>query len=345
MNIVLDAMGGDHAPAVTVEGAVQAARSLGVTVTLVGREADIRRELARHATAGLDLAIVNASEVIEMDEHPALAARSKTDSSMVVGMQLVRDGAGDAFVSAGHTGGVLAAALYRLRRIKGPTGTKTKVQRPALSTIFPTRNGHCFLLDIGANPDVKPIYLYQFAIMGAVYVEHVLGVANPRIGLVSNGEEAGKGSQLVQEAFELLAASDLNFIGNVEGKDIPRGLADVVVTDGFTGNVIIKLSEGIAGLLMEIIEAEIRQRPLAMAGALLSKGALSAVKSRLDYRRYAGGALLGVNGVVIIGHGRSDAVAIARAIEVAQQAVEQDIVEVIRANIGAATLEAPGRPA
>lgn len=343
MNIVLDAMGGDHAPAVTVEGAVQAARSLGGTVTLVGREAEIRGQLAKYDTAGLNLEIVHASEVIEMDEHPALAARSKADSSMVVGMQLIRDGAGDAFVSVGNTGGVLAAALYQLGRIKGPPGTKTKVKRPALSTIFPTRTGHCFLLDIGANPDVKPDYLYQFALMGAVYTERVLGVANPRIGLVSNGEEAGKGSQLVQEAFELLEASDLNFIGNLEGKDIPRGLADVVVTDGFTGNVIIKLSEGVAGLLMEIIEEEIRQRPLAMAGALLSRGAFSAVKGRLDYRQYGGGALLGVDGIVVIGHGRSDAVAITKAIEVAQRAVEQDIVEIIRASIGSAALEAPGR--
>lgn len=345
MNIVLDAMGGDHAPAVTVEGAVHAARSLDGTITLVGREAAIRDELRKYDTAGLDLQIVHASEVIEMDEHPALVTRSKRDSSMMVGMQLLREGVGDAFVSAGNTGGVLAAALYRLGRIKGPPGTNTKVQRPALSTIFPTRTGHCFLLDVGANADVRPDYLYQFALMGAVYAERVLSVANPRVALVSNGEEAGKGSQIVQEAFELLEASDLNFIGNVEGKDIPRGLADVVVTDGFTGNVIIKLSEGVAGLLMEIIEEEIRQRPLALAGALLSKGAFSAVKRRLDYRQYGGGALLGVDGVVVIGHGRSDAVAIVKAIEVAQRAVERDIVAIIRASIGSAALETPGRPA
>ncbi len=332
MKIVLDAMGGDYAPAVTVQGAVQAARSLGITVVLVGKEEVIRPELAKYETVGLDLPVVHASEVIEMDEHPAAAVRAKKDSSMVVGMQLVREGKADAFVSAGNTGGVLAAALFHLGRIRG-------VQRPALSTIFPTRTGHCFLLDIGANADVKPLYLYQFAIMGAVYAERVLGFERPRVGLVSNGEEPGKGNHLVQEAYALLSQSDLNFVGNVEGKDIPRGLADVVVTDGFTGNVIIKLSEGVAGLLVEIIEEEIRRRPLAMLGALLARGAFRAVRVRMDYRKYGGGALLGVNGVVIIGHGRSDAVAIERAIEVAHQAVQQKVVEVIQSGIEVTTPE------
>ena len=326
MKIILDAMGGDHAPAVTVEGAVRAARSLGNTIILVGQEDVVNRELARHDTTGLDLPIVHASEVIEMDEHPAGAVRSKKDSSVVVGMQLLRRGEADAFVSAGNTGGVLAAALFHLGRIKG-------VKRPALSTVFPTRTGYCFILDIGANADVKPAYLQQFAIMGAAYAERVLGFENQRVGLVSNGEEPGKGSQLVQEAFELLAHSDLNFVGNVEGKDIPRGIADVVVTDGFTGNVIIKLSEGVAGLMMETIEEEIRRRPLAIAGAVLAKGAFGAVKGRLDYRKYGGGALLGVDGVVIVGHGRSDATAVARAIEVAHQAVQENIVEAIRTGI------------
>ncbi len=331
MKIVLDAMGGDHAPAVTVEGGVLAARSLGDTVILVGRQDVVNQELAKHDTTQLDLPVVHASEVIEMEEHPATAVRSKKDSSMVVGMELVRRGEADAFVSVGNTGGVLAAALLHLGRIKG-------VKRPALSTIFPTRTGHCFMLDIGANADVKPEYLYQFATMGAAYAELVLGFKNPRVGLVSIGEEPGKGNQLVQEAFDLLAHSTLNFIGNVEGKDIPRGLADVVVTDGFTGNVIIKLGEGVAGLLMEVLEEEIRQRPLAMAGALLAKGAFSAVKGRLDYRKYGGGALLGVDGVVIVGHGRSDATAVAKAIEVAHQAVERNIVEAIRQGISEAEL-------
>ena len=245
---------------------------------------------------------------------------------MVVGMQMVRQGQAQAFVTAGNTGGALAAALFNLGRIKG-------VKRPALATVFPTRHGHCFLLDMGANADVKALYLLQFAIMGAVYAERVLGFDSPRIGLVSTGEERGKGNQLVREAYELLEQSDLNFVGNVEGKDIPRGLADVVVTDGFTGNVIIKLSEGVGGLLMEIIEEEIRQRPVAMAGALLAKGAFGAVKGRLDYRKYGGAVLLGVDGIVIIGHGRSDAIAIERAVEVAYQAVNEQVVDVIRSGV------------
>lgn len=336
MRIVLDAMGGDHAPAVAVEGAVLAARTLDVTVVLVGREDAIEPELAKHDTAGLDLPVVQAGEVIEMDEHhPAQAVRSKKDSSMVVGMRMVRRDEADAFVSMGNTGGVLAAALFNLGRIKG-------VERPALSTIFPTQTGHCFLLDIGANADVKPAYLHQFGVMGTLYAERVLGFENPRVGLVSIGEEPGKGSQLVQEAYDLFEQSDLNFIGNLEGKDIPRGFADVIVTDGFTGNVIIKLSEGVGKLLMEIIEEEVRRRPLAMAGALLAKGALDAVKDRLDYRKYGGGRLLGVDGVVVIGHGRSDAPAVAKAIEVAQQSVKQNIVETIREGIAQIELEISG---
>ncbi|MBS1252568.1 MAG: Phosphate acyltransferase [Anaerolineales bacterium] len=332
MKIVLDAMGGDHAPEVTVEGGVRVARSLGATVILVGREDAVQAALAKHDTAELDLPVVHAAEVVEMDEHhPARAVRSKKDSSMVVGLRLVHAGEADAFVSVGNTGGVLAGALFNLGRIKG-------VKRPALSTIFPTRKGHCLILDIGANADVKPAYLHQFAVMGAGYAEQVLGFENPRVGLVSNGEEPGKGSRLVQEAFELLAHSDLNFIGNVEGKDIPRGLADVIVTDGFTGNVIIKLSEGVAGMLMDVLEEEIRQRPLAMAGAALAKGAFGAVKGRLDYRKYGGAPLLGVDGVVIIGHGRSDATAVAKAIQVAHRAVKQNIVEVIRVGIAPSEL-------
>ena len=328
MRIVLDAMGGDHAPAVTVEGAVRAARAYDVTVVLVGQEDVVRRELARHDVGHLELPVVHAGQVIGMDEPPAAAVRAKKDSSMVVGMQLVRRGEADAFVSMGNTGGVLAAALFHLGRIPG-------IARPALSTVFPTRQGHCFVLDIGANADAKPHYLLQFAQMGAAYAELVLGFENPRVGLVSNGEEPGKGSTLVREAYALLADSGLNFIGNVEGKDIPRGLADVVVTDGFTGNVIIKLSEGVAGMLMEIIAEEVRRRPLAVVGALLAKSALRAVKGRLDYRQYGGGALLGVNGVVIVGHGRSDALAVQNAIRVAQRAVEQDIVAAIQRGVEA----------
>ncbi|HIQ05527.1 MAG TPA: phosphate acyltransferase PlsX, partial [Anaerolineae bacterium] len=315
MKIVLDAMGGDHAPEVTVTGGVQAAREFGVEIILVGQEDVIRRELTRHDITDMRLSIVHASQVIEMADKPASAVKEKKDNQMSVGLGLVKEGRADAFVTCGNTGGALAASLFTLGRIPG-------IRRPALSTVFPTRTGFCFLLDIGANTDWKPEYLQQFGLMGSIYSQEVLGVANPRVGLVSIGEEAGKGSIAVREAYDLLEATpSLHFIGNVEGKDIPAGLADVVVTDGFTGNVIIKLSEGVASLLMQVLEEEIRRRPLAVAGALLAQHAFRAVQDRLDYAEYGGGALLGVDGVVIVGHGRSNAKAVCNAIRVAKQTV------------------------
>jgi len=326
MKIVLDAMGGDHAPAVTVEGAVMAAREYGLEVMLVGREPEVEAELRKHDTVGLRLPVIHASEVIEMDEEPAAAARVKRDSSMIVGMELLRRGQADAFVSAGNSGGVLAAALFRLGRLQG-------IKRPALSTVYPTVRGFCFILDVGANVDCKPEYLYQFAVMGHAYAERVLGIQNPRIALLSNGEEEGKGNQLVKDTTVLLRQSHLNFIGNAEGKDIPAGLADVVVTDGFTGNVVIKLSEGVAAMLMRVLEEEIKARPAAVVGALLAKAAFREVKRRLDYREYGGGALLGVDGVVIVAHGRSDALAIKHAVRAARQAVESSVLEAIRAGV------------
>ncbi len=324
MKIVVDAMGGDHAPAAPVEGAVLAAREYGVSVVLVGRPEVVEPELARHDTSGLDIQIEPASEVIEMDDQPATAVRAKPDSSVVVGIKLLKQGRADGFFSAGNTGGVLAAAIFHLGRIKG-------IKRPALSTIFPTVKGHCLLLDVGANAEVKPEFLVQFALMGHVYAERVLGIGRPRIGLVSNGEEETKGTPLVQAAHRMLKnISSLNFIGNVEGKDIPAGLADVVVTDGFTGNVIIKLAEGLGGLMKQIIREELSRDPLSMVGALLSKRAFDRVSARTDYSVYGGAPLLGVDGVVIIGHGRSNPVAVKNGVRVAKTAVEQRVVSTIR---------------
>lgn len=323
MRIVLDAMGGDHAPPVAVEGGVWAAREFGIEVILVGREEDVRQELARHDTSGLSLPIVHASQVIEMDEHPAAAVKAKKDSSMVVGIDLVKRGEAESFVTMGNSGGALAAALFGLGRIRG-------IKRPALSTVYPTTPGLCFMLDVGANTDCKPEYLLQFAQMGAVYAERVLGIANPRVGIVSNGEEEGKGSILVQEAHQLLKNSGLNFIGNVEGKDIPAGMADVVVTDGFTGNVIGKLSEGLAASLLGIIKEEVKKSPLASLGALLSRPAFDQVKKRLDYAEFGGAPLLGVDGVVIVGHGRSNAKAVKNAVRVAKRAVEGGMLAAIK---------------
>jgi glycerol-3-phosphate acyltransferase PlsX len=323
MKVVLDAMGGDHAPPVAVEGGVWAAREYGIEVILVGREEDVRRELAKHDTSGLSLPIVHASQVIEMEEHPAAAVKAKKDSSMVVGMDLVKRGEADAFVSAGNSGGVMAAALFRLGRIRG-------IKRPALSTIYPTTPGLCFMLDVGANTDCKPEYLLQFACMGVAYAERVLGIVNPRVGIVSNGEEEGKGSILVQEAYQMLKKSGLNFIGNVEGKDIPAGMADVVVTDGFTGNVIGKLSEGLAESLLYVIKEEIKKSPIATVGALLARPAFEQVRKRLDYAEFGGAPLLGVDGVVIVAHGRSNAKAIKNAVRVTKQAVEGGMLAAIK---------------
>ena len=325
MIISLDAMGGDFAPEATVHGAVWAARDFDVEIQLVGQPDVIEAELTKHNTEGLRLSIVAASEVIEMDEQPAEAVRAKRDSSMVVAMRQMKTGQSQGFVSAGNSGGILAAALFGLGRIKG-------IKRPALSTIFPTlaEPGFCFLLDVGANTDVKPEYLYQFALMGSVYSERVLGVANPKVGLVSTGEEDGKGNKLVKETSHLLKQGPFNYMGNVEGKDIPAGLADVVVTDGFTGNVFLKSSEGVARFILEIIRNEFQSRPLAKVGAFLAQDAFKAIKKKLDWREFGGGALLGVDGVVIVTHGRSDAYTIRNAIREAKKAIENDIINAIK---------------
>jgi glycerol-3-phosphate acyltransferase PlsX len=324
MKIVLDAMGGDHAPEVTIHGAVWAARDFDLELQLVGQPDVIQAELQKHDTTGLLLPIIPAREVIEMDG----AVKAKDDSSMVVGVRTLKQGETDAFVTMGHSGGALAAALLHLGRIRG-------IKRPAISTVFPNLSdrGFFFLLDIGANADCKPEYLYQFALMGSVYAERVLDIPNPRVAIVSNAEEEGKGNMLVLDTLPLLKSGPFNFVGNVEGKDLTAGLADVVVTDGFTGNVILKVSEGVAKMLMDAIRGEIKARPLAVAGAALARPAFKAVSKLLDYREYGGGALLGVNGVVIIGHGRSDAYAVRNAIRVARRAVESGVIGAIKGGL------------
>lgn len=322
MRIVLDAMGGDKAPEVTVEGGVAAAREDGIEVVMVGRQDVLEAELAKYETSGLSLPIVHASQVLEMEDEPASAAKTKKDSSMVVGMDLVKRGEAEGFYSAGNSGGVMAVALFSLGRIKG-------TKRPALTAAYPTRKGTCVILDAGANTDCKPEWLLQFGIMGSTYAEKALGIENPRVGIVSNGEEEGKGSILVKEAYKLLKASRLNFVGNVEGKDIPMGLADVVVTDGLTGNVIIKLSEGLSKFLLGIVRDEITRTPLTTLGGMLAKPAFARARSVLDYSEVGGVPLLGVNGVVIVGHGRSSAKAIKNGIRAAKRAVEGGTLQAI----------------
>ncbi len=324
MRIALDAMGSDHYPAPDVAGAVMAARELGSTILLVGDETLIRAELARHNITGLPLEIVRASQIIAMDDKPSAVVREKKDSSMHVGMALVKNGEADAFVTAGNTGAALGIAMLRnvgLGRIPG-------ILRPALGVIFPTVE-RPLLIDNGANADCKPEYLLQFGIMGSIYVERMRGIANPRVALVSNGEEEGKGNQLIQEAMPLLAASGLNFIGNIEPKEFMAGAAEVAVVDGFTGNVMMKMAESVAGYMAELIRTYMKANAVAALGGLLSRDVFSKVKAHLDPNEVGGAPLLGVNGPVIIGHGRSNAVAIRNAIEVAGRVAEKNIVAAI----------------
>jgi phosphate acyltransferase len=327
IRIIVDAMGGDDAPRQPVAGAVRAARAFGKPIVLVGRQPDIEAELAAHDHADLDLTVVHAPDVIAMHElAPASAVRSSPDSSIARGMTLVRQGHAGAFVTMGHTGAALAGATFRLGRLHG-------VLRPGLATPFPTVNGRCVMIDIGANADVRPAFLAQFGVMGAAYAERVLGIANPRVGLVSNGEERGKGSAAVQQAVPLLEASGVNFIGNIEGRDIPLGTADVVVLDGFTGNVLVKFAEGTPALVASILRQSLAGDLLAIPTGLLLRRLMQRARSRMDYRSTGGAVLLGVRGVVVIGHGRSDAEAVTTAIGVAVRAVENGLVEAIASGI------------
>jgi len=346
MKIVVDAMGGDQAPAVVVAGAVAEARARGTQIILVGMEDRIRAELAKQGdTSGLPIEIVHASEVVEMAEH-TMAVKAKKDSSLAVGMRLVKEGKADAFASAGNSGAVMAAALFGLGRIRG-------VERPALSSIYPAAPEPCLIIDIGANADCKPEYLVQFAVMGHAYARVMFGLEQPKIGIISNGEEEDKGSMLVRETYPLLKASGLNFVGNIEGKDIGKGLANVVVTDGLTGNVIVKLTEGVVSFLTKTLKRQLTGGALnKVALALMIPGlilmipglallypSVSTLRKRVDWREIGGAPLLGVNGVAIIGHGRSDVKAIQSMIRMAEKSVQQNLVGAIRDELAAQGME------
>lgn len=317
--VAIDAMGGDRGPAVIVQGAVDGARRFGTPILLVGDTGRIREALDSHDHAGVEIEVIDAPQVIEMTEHPAQAVRRKPDSSINVMMRLIKEGRADAAVSAGNSGAVMAAALMRLGRVPG-------VERPAIGSYMPTAAGRTLLLDLGAVTDPKPSVLVQFAIMGQVYAQRVLGIENPTIALLSNGEEPSKGNALVQATYPLLAATEgLRFVGNVEGKDVVMGTVDVVVTDGFTGNVALKTAEGVASMLVEIIRSEARASLPRKLGAILLRPAFRALRSKLDYAEIGGAPLLGVNGVVIISHGRSSARAVENAVGVAVKSASHDL--------------------
>ena len=326
MRIALDAMGGDHAPLETVKGAVEAAREYGIEVVLVGQEAAIKAELAKENTTALKLTIEPAASVIPMDEHqPSTAWRRQRDSSLTVGLQLLADRKVDALVSAGNTGAVVSGGTFVLRRIAG-------IDRPALGVPFPAMGniGKIFLVDVGATPDAKPHYLLQWARLSSIYMERVYDVKTPRIGLVSNGEEEVKGSELVRETFPLLQNSGLNFIGNVEGKDVCSGVADVVVTDGFTGNVLLKTTEGVAKMIFDLLRSELTSSPFTKLFAAALRPNFRRIAARLDYAEYGGSIVMGVDGLLIKPHGRSNAKAIKNAIRVARSAVDQDVMTIFR---------------
>ncbi len=315
ITIAVDAMGGDHAPRPEVEGALVAARELGVRILLVGIAAELKKELAKHSHRGLPIEIVPASEIITMHDSPSQAFRKKKDSSAHVAAKLVRSGQADALVSAGNTGAVMAVARFGL-------GTLPSVDRPALAAPFPTaRGGTAVLLDVGANVDSKPAHLVQFAVMGEIYYRAIFGTRRPKVALLSIGEEEMKGNELTREAHSRLKQSALNFVGNVEGREIFGGSVDVIVCDGFIGNIALKISEGVAQHIVGLLKDALQSTLSSQVGYVLSRKAYKNFRKKIDYSEYGGAPLLGVRGVTVIAHGSSNAHAIKNAIRVATELV------------------------
>jgi len=334
--IALDAMGGDHAPRAEVEGAVLAARELDVRIVLVGIEAVVRQELDRHRHRGLPIEVVNAPEVITMTDSPSQAFRRKKDSSLHVAARLVRDGDAEALVSAGNTGAVMTVARFVL-------GTLPSVDRPALAAAFPNmKEKVSIILDVGANVDSKPAQLEQFAVMGEIYYRSIWGVKRPRVALLSIGEEEVKGNEVTREAFNRLKQSALNFVGNVEGRDVFRGNVDVIVCDGFVGNIALKISEGVVEHLGGMLRKAIKSHLTSQLGYALSRRAFRDFRKRTDYSEYGGAPLLGVRGITVIGHGRSNANAVKNAIRVAAELCRARVNEKIEQELSAAAVPARG---
>jgi len=323
IRIAVDAMGGDFAPQEVVAGAVQAVRASSFKLILVGRPDEVEAELTKHDIAGLDIALEPASDFIRMDEQPANALRQKPGASILVATGLVRDGKADASVTMGHTGAGMIASLWNLGRIEG-------IQRPGVGITYFGLQPNTFLIDLGLNVDCKPQYFVQFAVMGSIYMQKMLGIANPTVALLSNGAEDNKGPEVGREAFPLLKKSGLNFIGNVEGMDVAYGAANVIVSDGFTGNVVLKLSEGLTDMLLETLERDLKE---ALPPGIFAEKALPVlgrVRQMMDYAEIGAAHVLGINGVSVIGHGRSKARAVVSAIHQARTAVERNLVAAIK---------------
>ena len=323
MRIAVDAMGGDNAPAQVLQGAAQAAAEYGIEVSVVGSPGIVQPLLDNHPR----LRLVPSTQIIAMDDHPAHAVRSKPDSSMAVCARLCKEGKADGWISAGNSGAIMATAIFIQGRIRG-------VERPALGSIVPIKNGFSYFLDVGANVDSKPEYMVQFALMGAIYAREMMGRSKPRVALLSNGEEEGKGEERVKETARRLKGTMQGFIGNVEPKDLYAGKADVVVADGFVGNIAIKMAEATAEFLFRSMREEIPRTLTGKVGGALIRDGVQRLRSAIDWREFGGAPLLGIDGVVVVAHGRSDARAIKNAIRVTKEAVENQLVRKIRAEVG-----------
>ena len=326
MPIILDAMGSDKYPDPEIEGVVEAVKLLEESVILVGDKPLLTEKLNALSPNHPKISIEHAPEVVDMWDKPVESAKSKPNNSMAVGIGLVKEGRGQAFVTAGNTGGAMFNSLRVLGRIKG-------VQRPALNATFPTRKGRCVVVDIGANADCRPDFLVQFGIMGSIYAQFLLDIENPKIGLLSNGEEPGKGNQLVKDTYKLFEESGLNFYGNVEPKELFGGGVDVAVTDGFTGNVLVKTSEAIAKMITDVLKEELMGSTRTKLGALLAKPAFARMKNLIDPSEVGAAPLLGVDGLVFVGHGRSDARAIVSSLLLAEKAIKSGLLVNIKEKI------------
>ncbi|NLG97875.1 MAG: phosphate acyltransferase PlsX [Chloroflexi bacterium] len=326
MTIILDAMGSDQRPEPEIQAALTAAELFGEEIILVGPEPLLRPKLDTLNTKNLPVIIENADDVLEMGDKAVEDTKKKPNNSMAVGMRLLKSGRGQAFITAGNTGGAMFNALRVLGRIKG-------LQRPALTALFPTKTGYCVVLDIGANAECRPEFLLQFALMGSQYAQKILRIDQPRVGLLSNGEEAGKGNQLVKDTYPLLANSGLNFIGNVEGKEVFGGEVDVTVTDGFTGNIMLKSVEAAAKLITDILRTELTASVRTKVGAALAMPALKRMRAKMNPEEVGAAPLLGIDGLVFVGHGRSNAQALVSAIRVAREAVQANLIDDMRQSI------------
>jgi glycerol-3-phosphate acyltransferase PlsX len=327
LKIALDAMGGDLAPRETVQGACLAAKQLGVEVVLVGDKKRIETELNKVDAKDLPLSVVHAAQVIPMNEpHPVAAIRKMRESSILIACDLVAKGEADAVVSAGNTGSTMVSAILRLKRLQG-------IDRPAIATVFPTTESYCLLIDGGANSECRPHHMLSFALMGYAYAKQIMGKENPKLGLLNIGEEPTKGNELTVDSYELIKNANCNFQGNIEAKDIPLGQVDVAITDGFTGNIVLKLAEGVGESMVKILKASVEKSLISKIGAGLMRPALRALAKKMDYSEYGGALLLGVRGVAVIAHGRSKAKAIKNAIGTAKDALQGNVINAITTSI------------